>query len=510
MASIGWEGDRARILYRDKEGKQQTIRLGKCPKDYARSAKMAIGHLVIAKRHNGVPHPDAVRWLDGIDEVLHARVVAHGLCQPRAEVEAVTLGTLLDRFDATAAVKASTKAAYKQTTDSMRAQLGEGTPLVSITPAHADAWRKVISEPFKMKGDDGKEVTKRLAAATVAKRVHVAKAIFKRAVRWGLIPSSPFADLRAGSQANPDKAYYVAPDTIRAILAACPDDEWRAIVALSRFAGLRCPSEIVALRWGDILWDKGRMTVLSPKTANHEGHAVRVVPIDPQLRAILQDLFDRAEVGVEAVIPRLRDPSMNLRTTFQKIVTRAGVKPWPRLFHNMRASCATDWVERFPNHVVASWLGHSPMIAATHYLQTRDTHYDLAAGMGEAAANPATHTRPHRSTESTESEENPDNSAEMVGCGIRCNASENIEMGEEGFEPLAKPSGNTQECESGSSKSGNNQASFGAGEGVPPSAPQPPTDPELAAVMAAWPTLPPVIRAGIMAMVRTSAPGSVA
>lgn len=66
MASIGWEGKRARIVLRDEEGKQQSIRLGECPKDYARSAKMAIGHLVIANRHNGVPHPDAVRWLGGI------------------------------------------------------------------------------------------------------------------------------------------------------------------------------------------------------------------------------------------------------------------------------------------------------------------------------------------------------------------------------------------------------------------------------------------------------------
>lgn len=42
------------------------------------------------------------------------------------------------------------------------------------------------------------------------------------------------------------------------------------------------------------------------------------------------------------------DPAMNLRTTLFKIIGRAGVKPWSRLFQNMRASCATDWVEEFP------------------------------------------------------------------------------------------------------------------------------------------------------------------
>jgi hypothetical protein len=114
MASIGWEGKRARIVFRDENGKQQSIRLGECPKDYARSAKMAIGHLVIAKRHNGVPHPDAVRWLGGIDDVLYDRVVARGLCQPRQGAAVVTLANLLDRFDAAVAVKPTTQYKYRQ------------------------------------------------------------------------------------------------------------------------------------------------------------------------------------------------------------------------------------------------------------------------------------------------------------------------------------------------------------------------------------------------------------
>jgi len=44
----------------------------------------------------------------------------------------------------------------------------------------------------------------------------------------------------------------------------------------------------------------------------------------------------------------------------------------------MRASCATDWAEALPTHVVARWLGHSPLVAAKHSLQTRDAHYEVA------------------------------------------------------------------------------------------------------------------------------------
>ena len=202
---------------------------------------------------------------------------------------------------------------------------------------------------------------------------------------------------------------------------------------------MRCPSEIVALRWGDVNWERGRLMVRSVKTEGHEGHAVRVVPIAPELRPILQDLFDQAEPGTEPVVPRLRDPSMNLRTTFKKIIGRASVKPWPRLFHNMRASCATDWVEQFPAHVVAGWLGHSPLIAAQHYLQTRDAHFDLAAGKGEAAANPATQARQSDPKASEAETQNPQNPAGLVGVGVGCDPVEIEAMTPMGFEPMSRP-----------------------------------------------------------------------
>ncbi len=163
-------------------------------------------------------------------------------------------------------------------------------------------------------------------------------------------------------------------------------------------------------------------------------------PIDPELRTVLLALFVEAEPGVEPVVPRLRDPATNLRTHFLRIVGRAGVKPWPRLFHNLRASCACDWVERFPAHVVAGWLGHSPLIAARHYLQTRDAHFDLAAGVESAAAKaaaiPATQARTSDATASEAKAQNPENPAVLVGCGVGCDPVESEKVGATGLEPV--------------------------------------------------------------------------
>jgi hypothetical protein len=62
-----------------------------------------------------------------------------------------------------------------------------------------------------------------------------------------------------------------------------------------------------------------------------------------------------------------------------RIIERAGLKPWPRLFHNMRASRQTELTARFPLHVVCEWIGNSAPIADKHYLQVTDSHYADAA-----------------------------------------------------------------------------------------------------------------------------------
>lgn len=71
-----------------------------------------------------------------------------------------------------------------------------------------------------------------------------------------------------------------------------------------------------------------------------------------------------------------------------------------------------------------------------------------------------------------------------------------VKMGEEGLELSRFPAGKSGVSESGGSKSGNKDAPFGDSAVKP-------TDPELAAVVAAWPTLPLPIRTAILAMLDT-------
>ncbi len=66
----------------------------------------------------------------------------------------------------------------------------------------------------------------------------------------------------------------------------------------------------------------------------------------------------------------------NLRTQFERILKRAGIEPWERLFQNLRASSETELANEYPLHVVTAWLGNTEKVASKHYLQVTDAHFE--------------------------------------------------------------------------------------------------------------------------------------
>ena len=79
-------------------------------------------------------------------------------------------------------------------------------------------------------------------------------------------------------------------------------------------------------------------------------------------------------------ISRYRGGSTNLRTQLQRIISKAGVKPWPKLWHNLRASCQTDLARVFPLKSVCDWLGNSALVAMTNYIQSTESDFQRAIG----------------------------------------------------------------------------------------------------------------------------------
>jgi integrase len=184
------------------------------------------------------------------------------------------------------------------------------------------------------------------------------------------------------------------------------------------------PSEAVRLKWTDIDWERNRFTVHAPKTEHYEGRQNRVVPLFPELRKLLDEAFHAAEPGAVYVLPTIRDDRKNLRTRLERIIFRAGLLPWPRLWQNMRASRSTELADQYPGHVAAAWLGHSEKVANAHYRQVLDAHFDQAA---EAVQNPVQYP----SGLDRNGQDGCENSAENEALQT-CTA---VQVGPGGFEP---------------------------------------------------------------------------
>ena len=356
------------VQFVNAAGERRTVTLGKIAPREADRIRDKIEQLATARRNGLEPSSDVQHWLAKVGDDLHSKLVAVGLADPREKPKAVTLGDFLSAYLALRAdVKGSTATVYGHTRRCLVGFFGADKALSDITPGDATAWRLWLVTEQKLSDN------------TVRRRCGFAKQFFRHAVKQRLITENPFAELTAAVHGNVSRFHFLTTDDARKVLEACPDVQWRLLFALSRFGGLRIPSEALALKWSDINWERNRMIVPVPKLAHlGERHATRVVPMFPELRPYLEQAFEQAEPGAEFVITRYRDGTQNLRTQLGKIIRRSGLKPWPKLWHNLRASRQTELAARFPLHVVCSWIGNSPEIAREHYLSVTEADFTQA------------------------------------------------------------------------------------------------------------------------------------
>jgi integrase len=383
MASITVEPNgRRTIQFVGEDRKRRSLRLGKVSQRAAEAVKLRVEHLAAARITGATIDTDTARWLAELPDELAGKLAAVGLMPKRAESRGLTLGEHLAAYIVKrTGAKPATVTHLKHTQRCLIQFFGAGRPLASITAGDARDWERWLRTGAARANRYGDTpATEGLATNTARKRAANAKQFFRDAIDRELIQRNPFAELKSTVGGNRERDYFVTRDAADKVLDACPDAEWRLIFALSRYAGLRCPSEHLGLTWDCIDWERGRIRVASPKTEHHQGGESRMVPLFPELRPHLEALFfDEQRAGTTYVITRYRSTNTNLRTQLLRIIRRAGVDPWPKLFQNLRASRATELAGEFPAHVAAAWLGHSTLVAQKHYWTVTDQDFERAA-----------------------------------------------------------------------------------------------------------------------------------
>jgi integrase len=387
------------------DGKRRSLRLGKVQMETARTVKMRVEAIVSAMGQGVAIDSETAKWIGSLDDQAAAKLASVGLAGCRQKA---LLGPFVEEFiKKRKGQKPNTLIAWGQTHKRLVRFFGEGKPIRDITPDECNDWRRKMKEWG-------------LGENTIGRQCGFAKQFFATAVDARLLQDNPFRKLKSTVRGNRERSYFVTRDQATAVIEACPTAEWRLLFALSRYGGLRCPSEHLSLRWTDIDWERSRIRVRSPKTEHLPGRASRLIPIFAELKPFLEESFTLAEDGAEFVIQRYREGKTNLRTQLERIITRAGFEPWPRLWHNLRATRQTELEESFPSHVVCAWLGNTEKIAREFYLNPTDDHFSRAA-KGGAKSGAAQHAlAANEATGETVNSNDHEKTPEFSGVSSQC------------------------------------------------------------------------------------------
>jgi len=359
------------VKFIDGHDRQHTIYLGDMDDKQAREICTRVEQLNSAARVGGTLPENAAGWLRNLPPALYDKLAKHGLCPPRDAGKVVTLGEYTKQYKASRTdVKESTHSTYDQAIRCLIACFGKNKPLKDFNAGDGAKFRRYLS------------ITEGLAENTVRGRCARAKQIFTAAIKQRLISENPFTGLKCNVVGNRERDYFVTREITAKVLTACPDTESRLLFMLARIGGLRCPSETFSLRWPDVDWERNCIKVTSPKTAHHDGKETRFIPIFKDLRPYLEAARAEAPKGAEFVITHYRGIRNNPRAHLMRIVERAGLPVWPKLWQNLRSTRETELrnENEFSTHLICAWIGHSKDVAMKHYLQVQQADFDRASG----------------------------------------------------------------------------------------------------------------------------------
>ncbi len=412
------------------------ISLGKVSRKQAEAAKTKIESVLKCRRTGEVISPAVQDWLNHIPGGLRQRLEKLSIIELSSNGDNFTVERWAEHYiKSRPDVKAITKGKWENVKNKLSAFFKDQY-LHDVTIQQAKNFRVYLKTKAGLQEN------------TLRRIIGISRQFFNAAIEAGLINKNPFIGQPVAVRANPSRFFYIKHETALKVLEACPDAQWRLIFGLARWGGLRCPSEVLRLKWQDIDFEHERFVVHSPKTEHHVDKGIRTVPMFPELKPLFRDAFEQARDGAVYCIDRRDRSSANLRTHMHRIIKRAGVDVWPKIFQNCRSTRETELFKMTGGNVkaVCSWIGNSPEIAMQHYAQVTEADLQEAAAMAviksaektvhKTVHNPVQTTAEQGCTEphgtSSHSDVNPSDCEDLRELAVCCNSLQNKDLHPQG------------------------------------------------------------------------------
>lgn len=186
-------------------------------------------------------------------------------------------------------------------------------PLESVTMTDVRKWRELLQD----EGRTGK---------TVNKYVKDVGAAFRAAIQEGLVNFNPCGALETLSTEDSLDRKPFTVEEVAALLRAAPTVEWRGLILIASFTGLRL-GDAAKLSWSSIDLQNGLITLIPSKTKKKK-REVRI-PIQEELAKFLEVQRAGQDRMEKSVLPILVQKSTGARDglsrAFVQIMAGAGV-----------------------------------------------------------------------------------------------------------------------------------------------------------------------------------------
>jgi integrase len=294
------------------------------------------------------------------------------------------LGPFIDGYLAsrTGELRPGTLELHQQTGRYLVGHFGEKRRLDSITQTEARGFKTALGEGT-LAHVNKRPHKKPPESSSVDRHIREARTIFGMAVEDDLLAANPFDKLGSGKYVEKEWHYVDADEFAKLMTAGRP--EWRLMLGLARWAGLRA-EETLELPWRVVDLEKRRIAITPRDDWQPKDGDARTIPVGPELFALLREAHDR-DPSATWVVPRGSIPLKNIWRDFGPLCKRAGIARYPKPMHALRKSCITDWAAVQPAHVVQSFAGHSDYRTTTrYYLKVSEADFDRVTGLAQKPA----------------------------------------------------------------------------------------------------------------------------
>ena len=345
-----------------EDGRRHSIYLGglKYSKKTAETCQECIDALLYYKR-NGIITPDrkVEDWLQSAPAHLRSKLAAAGLYAiPETKTwQEIWSLFLEDRKD----FKPSTLGSYRSCQKNFYKTFSPADCISELTSKDLLDWKLLLGTEHNLGGVEG--------------HLKVINTILQWAIKCGWLTTNPMKNVPRKRVFNREHHRFISMTEYAKLLDACPNQEWRTIIALARIGGLRCPSEIQHMRWSDINWAESQFLVRSSKTERHDWHRERTVPLFDGLREELQRLFDLVKPNDNDFVIQHQGGNWHLCYKFKRIAVAAGLGNITYPFTNMRRSRCNEVLEAFGDIRESVIMGHSLRVMKNHYLMLSSDDY---------------------------------------------------------------------------------------------------------------------------------------